>query len=120
MNESLVLAKNIVSINYDDIEANAVDAAKKSLLDALGVTLAASTLGEGCQEFVNLAIGAGGKKESTIIGFGTKVPVFMAAFANGSMAHALDFEDAHDRALVHPNAATIPAGPWPLLNPWEV
>ena len=33
----------------------------------------------------------------------------MAAFANGSMAHALDFEDAHDGALVHPNAATIPA-----------
>jgi len=33
----------------------------------------------------------------------------MAAFANGSMAHALDFEDTHDRALVHPNAAAIPA-----------
>jgi 2-methylcitrate dehydratase PrpD len=33
----------------------------------------------------------------------------MAAFANGAMAHALDFEDAHDLALVHPNAATVPA-----------
>ena len=109
MNESLTLAKNIVSINYDDIPANAVDITKKSLLDTLGVILAASTLGEGCQEFVNLAIAAGGKKESTIIGFGVKVPAFMAAFANGSMSHALDFEDAHDGALVHSNAATIPA-----------
>jgi len=33
----------------------------------------------------------------------------MAAFANGSMAHALDFEDVHDRAPVHPNAASVPA-----------
>jgi 2-methylcitrate dehydratase PrpD len=33
----------------------------------------------------------------------------MAAFANGSMSHALDFEDIHDMALVHPNAAAIPA-----------
>ena len=33
----------------------------------------------------------------------------MAAFANGSMAHSMDFGDAHDRALVHPNTATMPA-----------
>jgi 2-methylcitrate dehydratase PrpD len=109
MNESLALAKNIVAVKFDDIPANALDSAKKSLLDALGVTLAAGTLGEGCKEFVNLAVAAGGKKESTIIGFNTKVPAFMAAFANGSMAHALDFEDSHDGALVHPNAAAVPA-----------
>jgi 2-methylcitrate dehydratase PrpD len=109
MNESLALANNIVAIKFDDIPASALDNTKKSLLDAIGVTLAAGALGEGCKEFVNLAIAAGGKKESTIIGFNTKVPSFMAAFANGSMAHALDFEDSHDGALVHPNAATIPA-----------
>jgi 2-methylcitrate dehydratase PrpD len=108
-NESLTLAKHITEINYDDLPGNVIDAAKKSFLDALGVTLAAGTLGEGCKAFVDLAIAGGGKKESTILGFGAKAPAFMAAFANGSMAHALDFEDAHDRAPVHPNAATIPA-----------
>jgi 2-methylcitrate dehydratase PrpD len=109
MNESLTLAKHITDIEYDDLPSNAIDAAKKSFLDALGVTLAAGTLGEGCKAFVDLAIAGGGKRESTILGFGAKAPAFMAAFANGSMAHALDFEDAHDRAPVHPNAATIPA-----------
>jgi 2-methylcitrate dehydratase PrpD len=109
MNESLTLAKHITDIEYDDLPGNAIDAAKKSFLDALGVTLAASTLGEGCKAFVDLAIAGGGEEESTILGFGAKAPAFMAAFANGSMAHALDFEDAHDRAPVHPNAATIPA-----------
>jgi 2-methylcitrate dehydratase PrpD len=109
MNESLTLAKHITDIGYDDLPSNVLDAAKKSFLDALGVTLAAGTLGEGCKAFVDLAIAEGGKKESTILGFGAKAPAFMAAFANGSMAHALDFEDAHDEAPVHPNAATIPA-----------
>jgi 2-methylcitrate dehydratase PrpD len=109
MNESATLAKNITDINYDDIPGHVVDATKKSFLDTLGVTLAAGALGEGCQAFVDLARAGDGKKESTIIGFEAKAPTYMAAFANGSMAHALDFEDAHDGALVHPNAATIPA-----------
>lgn len=109
MNESLTLAKNITEIKYDEIPSHVVGITKKSFLDTLGVILAAGTLGEGCQAFVDLARASGGTKESTIIGFESKVPAFMAAFANGSMAHALDFEDAHDGALVHPNAATIPA-----------
>jgi 2-methylcitrate dehydratase PrpD len=109
MNESLLLARSIADISYDDLPGPAVDAAKKSFLDALGVTLAASTLGEGCRAFVDLALAMRGVQESTILGFGSKVPAPMAAFANGSLAHALDFEDVHDSAPVHPNAATMPA-----------
>jgi 2-methylcitrate dehydratase PrpD len=107
MNESLTFAKHIFNINFEDIPRNVVDTTKRSLLDGIGVILAAGTLGEGCKQFVNLAKAGGGKAESTIIGFHTKVPAYMAAFANGSMAHALDFEDVIDR--VHPNASTIPA-----------
>lgn len=109
MKESLKLAEHIASVHYDEIPTNAADVTKKSLLDGLGVMLAAGTMGEGCQQFVNLAMAGGGEKESTIIGFDAKVPACMAAFANGSMAHALDFEDTHDGAFVHPNAAAIPA-----------
>ncbi len=109
MNESLLLARNICETRYEDLPTPVVAATKKSILDAVGVTLAAGTLGEGCKPFVDLAIAQGGKPESTIIGFGARVPAAMAAFANGAMAHALDFEDAHLGALMHPNAATIPA-----------
>ncbi len=109
MNESLILAENIANVCYEDITSHVIEITKRSVLDALGVILAASTLGEGCRAFVDLAIAEGGKKESTIIGFDAKTCAMMAAFANGAMAHALDFEDAHDGARVHPNAATIPA-----------
>lgn len=109
MNESLILAKHIAAIRYEDLPDDVVRVAKKSFLDALGVTLAAGTLGEGCKQFVDLAVAERSKPESTIIGFGVKASATMAAFANGAMAHALDFEDAYDGAPVHPNAATIPA-----------
>lgn len=109
MNESLLLAQNVEQTCYDDIPADVVETTKRSLLDALGVTLAAGTLGEGCRAVVDLAIAEGGKKESSIVGFAQRVTASQAAFANGAMAHALDFEDAHEAALVHPHAAVIPA-----------
>lgn len=108
-NISQKIAEHIASARFEALPSEAVEAAKKSLLDTIGVILAATRLGEGCDHFVGLALEAGGRGESSIIGFDQKVPSFMAAFANGSMAHALDYEDTHERALVHPSAATVPA-----------
>jgi 2-methylcitrate dehydratase PrpD len=79
------------------------------LLDAIGVSLGASGLGEGVGAFVRLATASAGTPESTIFGFNARVTAPMAALANGAMAHALDFEDAYDGAPLHPNAALIPA-----------
>ena len=106
---STALAKHVAAARYEDLSPGAIEATKKSILDAIGVSLGASGLGEGCRAFVEMAIEAGGKPESTIFGFSNKVPAAMAAFANGAMAHALDFEDAYDGAPVHPNAAVLPA-----------
>lgn len=107
-NLSRRIAEHIVRARYDDISPAAVEATKKSLLDALGVTLGASGFGEGCGAFVDLARAAGGGDVS-IIGYDAKAPASLAALANGAMAHALDFEDAYDGAPLHPNAAVIPA-----------
>jgi 2-methylcitrate dehydratase PrpD len=109
MNESLTLARHVAKINYDAIPESVMAITKKSFLDQLGVILAAGSHGEGCRQFVDLAIAGGGKKESTIIGFGAKVPSYMAAFASGSMSHALDYEDVHDGGGVHPNGPLVPA-----------
>ena len=81
---SSILAEHAAAVKFEDLSPGAVEATKKSLLDAIGVTLAASGLGEGCKAFADLAAQAGGTPKSTIIGFGKKVPA--------AMAHALDFE----------------------------
>lgn len=106
---SLTIARHVATTSFESLPPEAIDATKRSLLDALGVTLAASSQGEGCRAFAELVIADGGAPTSTVIGFGVRVPPGSAALANGAMAHALDFEDAHDTALVHPNAQTIPA-----------
>ncbi|MFC1864095.1 MmgE/PrpD family protein [Thermodesulfobacteriota bacterium] len=108
MNESSIIAKYVKETLYEDLPPRVVEMTKMSLLDALGVTLAASGQSSECRAFADLAIESGGTKESTILGFQDQVPALMAAFVNGSMAHALDFEDAHDKALVHPNAVSVP------------
>jgi 2-methylcitrate dehydratase PrpD len=106
---SSILARHVAQMRYETLPPATVTATKRSLLDALGVTLAASSLVPECMPFVKYARESRGKPESSIIGFPGKVPAAMAAFANGSMAHALDFEDAYDRAPVHPNAPAVPA-----------
>jgi 2-methylcitrate dehydratase PrpD len=109
MKPSEEIAHYASGLTYENISAKAVVNCKKSLLDGLGVMLAAGTLCEECRSFVDMALASGGKGESTVFGHRAKLPAFMAAFANGSLAHALDFEDTHDGARVHPNAASIPA-----------
>jgi 2-methylcitrate dehydratase PrpD len=106
---SLRIAEYVAKARFEDLPAGAVEMAKRSLLDAVGVSLGASGLGEGVQPFIDLALESGGAAEATLLGVGAKAPLLMAALANGAFAHALDFEDAHDEALVHPNAQVIPA-----------
>jgi 2-methylcitrate dehydratase PrpD len=100
-----ILARYIADTNYNDLPAKVIDVTKKSLLDGLGTMIGASGLGEGSKQFANLVIAGGGKPESTIIGYNTKVPSYMAAYANGALSHALDYENTGPAG--HPNAAAI-------------
>lgn len=106
---SQALASFVANTRYENIPLHTREMAKRCLLDGLGVSLAATGLAEVCRPFVQFAVEQGGRPESTVFGTGDRVPASQAAFANGALAHALDFEDAHDRALLHPNAPTIPA-----------
>ncbi|QJU58164.1 MmgE/PrpD family protein [Sphingomonas sp. AP4-R1] len=78
---------------YADLSPEAVDGAKKSILDTFGVCLAASGKEPAVHAIVDMVQETGGKGESSLIAFGGKVPAVMAAFANGAMAHCLDYDD---------------------------
>lgn len=106
---SAKVARHIAETTFDRLPPAVVSVTKAALLDAIGVMLAATALGEGCRPFTELAVRGGGVPASTLFGSRVKVPAPGAAFANGALAHALDFEDAHDTAAIHPNAAAIPA-----------
>jgi 2-methylcitrate dehydratase PrpD len=77
-------------------------------LTGLGTALGASAIVPVCKGMVNLAKEIGGKKESTIIGYGDRVPCHMAGFVNAALVHGLNFGDICDEYPLHPGAAVIP------------
>lgn len=106
------LADYVVNTRYEDIPTEAIEAAKKSLLDTTGVTLAASGMEPAMRGVIDLVREFGGSPECTVLGFGGRAPANMAAFANGVMAHALDFDDqtpwgAHAASSVVPSVLAI-------------
>jgi 2-methylcitrate dehydratase PrpD len=104
------VAAHIASLRFEDLPTASRHAAKRALLDATGVMLAASGLCAEAGPFLRLARDSGPGGRCTVFGLDDRVQATQAAFANGALAHALDFEDAYDSAPVHPNASAIPAG----------
>ena len=102
------LAEFAARTAFKDLPAATIKATKRCVLDGVGVSMAASRLGEGCTAFIDMAL-LGGTGRSTILGTSRKAPMEAAALTNGALAHALDYEDAHDGVLLHPNAPAIPA-----------
>jgi 2-methylcitrate dehydratase PrpD len=89
------------------ITASAYAAAKKMVLDSLGCALAART-SPGVAAVVEQMHDWGGKPEATILLFGGKVPAPNAAFANGTLIHALDYDDIHIPAALHLMSCILP------------
>jgi 2-methylcitrate dehydratase PrpD len=102
------IAAHVAEFPVEALPESTLHAAKRALLDGLGVMLAASGESADVRPFVEHAV-ASGAGPARVLGHDAFVSAEMAAFANGAMAHALDFEDAFDAAPSHPNASALPA-----------
>jgi 2-methylcitrate dehydratase PrpD len=108
-NDSTAILTEFASdTDYERLPPNVVELSKRVLLDTMGVMLAATTLEKAVLPIIKLVKEGGGKEESTIIGFGGKVPCWNAAFANGALSHALDYSTTDSRGVA-PGGATVPA-----------
>jgi 2-methylcitrate dehydratase PrpD len=76
-----------------DLPAQALEAAKKSVFDTIAVILAASGREPAVRAAVELARESGGRPEASVLAFGFRATAELAAFANGAMAHGLDYDD---------------------------
>ena len=78
------------------------------MLDAVGVALAASATGAGAP-VIEMTRSWAGAREASILGYDFGAPAPWAALANGTLVHALDFDDTHVESVVHPSAFVVPA-----------
>jgi 2-methylcitrate dehydratase PrpD len=102
------LAAFVAELRYEDVPDEVVESAKLHALDALGCGLAAHALDEA--PWVALAareVAASGL--ATAIGLPGGLPPGEAALVNGTLCHALDYDDTHPRAVAHVSAAVTPA-----------
>jgi 2-methylcitrate dehydratase PrpD len=107
MDANYLFAKNLANIRYEDLPTEVVEATKKQVLDLWGVALGGFSK-PGPKELREIVRDWGGKEESSIIGCKQKVPAPNAAHVNATMAHALDYDDVHETAIMHSGVAVIP------------
>jgi len=98
----------VAAARYEDLPQPAVDASKTYLLNTAAAMLAGSGA-PGAREVVRQVREWGGKPESTVAVYGFRAPAPLAAFANGVMAHAMDYDDTQVGTGFHPNVSIVPA-----------
>jgi len=91
----------------------AEDKSALHILDATGIAFAARAETIGAR-IVDAAATAGGSGRSRVLGGDSRgrgggLGPSAAAFANAALIHALDFDDIHDMARLHPTTVTLPA-----------
>jgi aconitate decarboxylase len=103
------LIDHILAVRFDALPAAAIDMARHVALDGLAVMLAGSTepLGVG-RISIEYVKQMGGAPQASVIAGGFKTSMQNAAYANGTMAHALDFDNTW-YPLNHPTSPTLPA-----------
>tara|TARA_R110000787_G_scaffold137458_23_gene250833 strand:- start:94011 stop:95399 length:1389 start_codon:yes stop_codon:yes gene_type:complete len=104
------LAAFVANLNYDDLPAEVAARAKLLILDTIGISVRARHDAESTEammqaiEALELNQGSCG-----VLGDAEGYTAAGAAFANGSLAHSLDFDDTHAPASLHASAPVLPA-----------
>ena len=100
------LAAYATAESFETLPADAVRAARLAILDTLGVTLAGS-MEDTAIRARQLIAHRRSAEEATILGTSLRACLEDAAFANGTAAHALDYDDVQASLSGHPSAPVL-------------
>jgi len=87
-------AKFALGLNYENIPSVAIKEAKRFLLDSLGCAFSALN-NKDTQAAYDYIQDLGGKKQATVIGWGTKANLPQATLMNSLLIRALDYNDIY-------------------------
>jgi 2-methylcitrate dehydratase PrpD len=104
------LASHVAQISFEGLPAAVIERARALLLDHVGCIIRARHSAEcapsmlAAARALGLAAGGGG-----VFGDAARYTPAGSAFLNAALARALDLDDVHPGARLHPGAAVIPA-----------
>ncbi len=95
-------------IKYEDIPDNVIEIVKCEIIDSLAAALGGSSA-DGIKPLLDVIDEWGGNQQSTIIASGIRCPAPDAALVNGTLIHALDYDDGCPATLVHIGCTAVSA-----------
>lgn len=98
----------IVDTCYEALPDEVVAAARRAILDTLGVTIAGAAEA-GSRILLDSIATLGGAGTVSVLGTGIRTTAPQAALANGALGHALDFDDVNVSMRGHPSIPVLPA-----------
>jgi 2-methylcitrate dehydratase PrpD len=81
---------------------------QQRVLDITGLQLAARPLATSSGALA-YALSQAGPAQAHVVGEAQRISAPWAAFANGVLAHSLDYDDTHLPSVLHPSASVVPA-----------
>ena len=105
MEATAVLSAFASRTRLHDISAEAIAATKRHILDCAGVALAAAMEPAG-RIIIGITQEQGGAAQARVFGSSLRTSTVAAAWANGTLAHLLDYDDT---GFSHPTACILPA-----------
>lgn len=99
-------AEYATKATFSGLNAKAVAKTKDFILDSLGTALRGSTM-PWSRAIYKTSMDQGGQPQATICPDGDRISCSLAAFVNGSYAHANDFDEFYAYGPLHPVTAAV-------------
>jgi 2-methylcitrate dehydratase PrpD len=103
---SETFAKFVSEVDLERIPPPVISTAKLVFLDTIGVAVAASTSDSG-RAAIRLAGCLAGHAESQVIASDLRASAATAVLANGTLAHALDYDETLEEGIIHAGCVVV-------------
>jgi len=101
------LARYCYRTKFNGLSDEVIDCAKYRFLDFISVACRGSQ--EDPSKTVYRLVKEMGKGEGVIVGIKEKAPYLYSALANGTASHAIEMDDVHNEASLHPGVVVFPS-----------
>jgi 2-methylcitrate dehydratase PrpD len=101
------LAAWVATLRPEDLPPAVIADSRLRVLDTIGVMLAGFATPTG-RAVRTAAAALGSGRAAQVAGSRRRSTVSLAALVNGTLAHALDFDDTHNASVMHPSAVSVP------------
>ncbi len=103
---SEIVSDWVCGVGYHDLPEAVVRSTELRVLDIIGLAIAGlgAQFGRSVRESARALHGGG---PSRIFGAGDQLTITGAAFANGALSQALEFDDTHNRSIVHMSGPAV-------------